>query len=475
VAGAEQEIAELEAALAERDGRIAKLEGELLKLAKQVASLQEQLSANSSNSSKPPSSDRGKNPHRNAKKGQRSGKKRGGQKGHRGHHRELVPEDEVDAIHDVYPEVCECCGEPVTYLSGREPTRHQVTELPEKLARTEEWRRHFGFCPNGHESRAPLPEGVPSGAFGPRLVAAVGLLTGMYRVSKRNTRQLLRELFGVEISEATISNCERRISDALRIPHQRLHAHVKRARVVHADETSWRESNEGRWLWVACTSMVAFFLVQARRTGDCAKKLLGAGARAVLVTDRLGSYDWWPGLRQVCWAHIKRTLQGLADAEEGTCAHRYGTELLKCTRQMFDWWHRVRDGTLARSTFRRHMKSLRAEFEELLDDAAVCGCTKTQGKAKALIDDWDALWVFVDVEGVEPTNNQAERDLRHGVIMRKLTFGTQSERGSRFVERILSTVETLRKQDRDVMPFLQDALGAHEGVGQLPSLLPTAA
>ena len=480
-----ERIAELEAALSERDARIAEQnariaeqDARIAELTKQVERLSGLLGQNSSNSSKPPSSDKGKNPHRNAAKGKnRSGKKQGGQKGHRGHHRELLPEELVDAFHDIHPETCACCGERIAERSDRDPTRHQVTELPERLARTDEYRLHWGRCGCGHETRAELPDGVPSGAFGERLVVAVGLLTGLYRLSKRNARRLFAELFGVEISEATISSCEHRVSQALAEPHKRLHRHIKRVGLVHADETSWRERNEGCWLWVACTSMVAFFLVQTRRTGDAAKKLLGnAAARAaVLVTDRLGSYNWWPGPRQVCWAHVTRTLQSLAESKEGSPAHRYGTALLAKKNRMFEWWHRVRDGTLQHATFRRYMAPLIAEFEQLLDDAAVCGCLKTQGKAQALLDDWEGLWTFVRVPGVPPTNNQAERDLRHAVILRGLSHGTQSTRGSRFIERILSTVETLRKQQRGVLPFLEDALRAHESGSIAPSLLPRAA
>lgn len=471
-------LAERDARIAEQDARIAEQDARIAELTKQIERLSEALGQNSSNSSKPPSSDKGKNPHRNAARGKgRSGKKQGGQKGHRGHHRELLPEEEVDEIHDLHPEVCACCGEYIIEASDREPTRHQVTELPQRLVRTEEYRLHWGRCPHGHETRATLPDGVPTGAFGPRLVAAVGLLTGLYRLSKRNARRLFAELFGVEISEATISTCEHRVSEALAVPHKKLHRHIKRVGLVHADETSWRERNEGCWLWVACTTAVAFFLVQGRRTGDAAKKLLGdaASRAAVLVTDRLGSYNWWPGPRQVCWAHVTRTLQSLADAKEGTFAHQYGTALLAKKDRMFEWWHRVRDGTLRRATFRRYMAPLIADFEELLDDAAVCGCLKTQGKAEALLDDWEGLWTFVRIPGVPPTNNEAERDQRHAVILRGLSYGTQSARGSRFIERILSAVETLRKQRRGVLEFLEEALRAHETRSGAPSLLPSAA
>jgi transposase len=472
-----QRIAKLEEALAERDARIAALEAQVAKLIKENERLADRLGQNSSNSSKPPSSDRGQNPHRNANRGKKgSGRKRGGQKGHRGHHRQLLPPESVDETHDVYPTSCEGCGKNLPQQSDTEPLRHQVTELPDKLTHVQEWRLHAADCRCGHRTRAVLPDGVPTGAFGPRLVATVALLTGLYRLSKRNTRRLLSELFGVEICEATISTAEHRVSKALAAPHQQLHRHIRRIGLVHADETSWREQNEGCWLWVACTTMVAFFLIQTRRTGKAAKKLLGTASRAaILVTDRLGSYNWWTGPRQVCWSHVTRTLTSLAEAKEGSFAHRYGTALLGHKDQMFKWWHRVRDGTLSHSTFGKYMRPVIAEFRKVLDEASHCGCTKTEGKVKALLGDWDDLWTFVRIPNVPPTNNEAERDLRHAVILRSLTHGTQSERGSRFIERILSAVETLRKQKRGVLVFLEEALVAHESGRPSPSLLPRAA
>ena len=491
---AEQRIAELEAALAERDAeasgreaghrvrhaeqalRIAEGEARIEKLERLVEKLQERLGLNSSNSSLPPSTDRGKNARRNAKKAKRKrGKrKRGGQKGHTGHHRELLPPEQVDAFQDHYPDACDNCGKELPEVSDEDPFRHQVTELPPVKPHVTEHRRHLVTCTCGCETRAGLPPEVPKGIFGPRLVATVTLLTGLYRLSKRNARRVLRELFGVEMSLGSVSQCERLMSDALARPHAELHRHVETLPIVHADETSWRQGHQGHWLWVACTTALAFFMIQGRRTTQCAKELLGdtPARAAVLLTDRLGSYAWWPGRRQVCWAHLLRMFQGLAEKKNGCFAQIYGSQLLLLTKQMFRWWHRVRDGTLARSTFQHYMRPVRKEFEKLLEDAASCGSLSITGKAEALLDDWDALWTFLTVEGVEPTNNLAERDLRHAVIHRRTSFGTDSARGSRFIERMLTAVESLRKQDRDVLGFLIDAHRAHALRWPSPSLLP---
>ena len=457
-------IAERDATLAERDATIAKLE-------KRVAELETKLGQNSSNSSLPPSTDRGQNPRRNAKKGAKRKKRKKRPGG--GQHRELLPPEQVDAFHDHFPSECGGCGKRLPKSADEEPQRHQVTEIPEVRPHVDEHRLHAVECRCGCVTRAELPDDVPRGAFGPRLIATVALLTGLYRLSKRNTQRILGELFGVTISTGAVSNCERRVGDALEAPHEELHGFVQAQEVLHADETSWQQQHKTHWLWVACTCTVSFFLIQAGRCTDGAKRLLG-GFDGTLVIDRLASYGFRDGPEQTCWAHLKRSFQGLAERTDGDCA-KYGVPLLEQTREMFKLWRRVRDGTLQHRTFQRRMIPVRTENERLLDEAAQSACARTQGKAKALLKYRPALWTFVDVEGIPPTNNEAERALRHAVILRKLSFGTQSDRGSRFIERMLSAVDTLRKQDRDVMGFLMDALAANGTTATPPSLLPIAA
>ncbi len=467
----EQRLAALEAAVAERDATIAELRSTNAKLEKRVADLEMKLGQNSSNSSLPPSTDRGQNTQRNAKKGaprKKRKKRRGG-----GRHRELLPPEEVDAFYDHFPAECGGCGKRLPRTADAEPQRHQVTELPEVRPHVDEHRLHAVACRCGCVTRAELPADVPRGAFGPRLVATVALLTGLYRLSKRNTQRILGELFGVTISTGAVSNCERRVGDALKAPHEELHSFVQARDVLHADETSWQQQHKTHWLWVACTCTVSFFLIQAGRCTDNAKRLLG-GFDGTLVVDRFASYNFRDGPEQTCWAHLKRMFQGLAERTDGDGA-KYGVPLLEQTRKMFMLWRRVRDGTLQHRTLQRRIVPIRTEIERLLDEAATSPCIRTQGKAKALLKYRDALWTFVDVEGVPPTNNEAERALRHAVILRKLSFGTQSDRGSRFIERMLSAVDTLRKQERDVMGFLMDALAAKDTTATPPSLLPAEA
>ena len=471
LAALEAAVAQQDVTIAERDATIAEHVATIAKLEKRVAELETKLGQNSSNSSLPPSTDRGQNSHRNAKKGAKRKKRKKRPGG--GRHRELLPPEQVDAFHDHFPTACGGCGKRLPKTSDAEPQRHQVTEIPEVRPHVDEHRLHAVECRCGSVTRAELPDDVPRGAFGPRLIATVALLTGLYRLSKRNTQRILSELFGVTISTGAVSNCERRVGDALEAPHQELHRFVQAREVLHADETSWQQEHRTHWLWVACTCTVSFFLIQAGRCTDGAKRLLGA-FDGTLVIDRLASYGFRAGPQQTCWAHLKRMFQGLADRTDGDCA-KYGVPLLENTRKMFKLWRRVRDGTLQHRTFQRRMIPIRAEIEGLLDEAAESPYTRTQGKAKALLKYRDALWTFVDVEGIPPTNNEAERALRHAVILRKLSFGTQSDRGSRFIERMLSAVDTLRKQDRDVMDFLMDALAAKATTATPPSLLPTTA
>lgn len=466
----ELRLAELEAAIVMRDAMIAERDATIAGLEKRIADLETKVGQNSSNSSLPPSTDRGQNAHRNAKKGttrKKRKKRRGG-----GHHRDLLPPEEVDASYDHFPTQCGECGERLPKAVDPEPQRHQVTEIPEVRPHVEEHRLHAVACRCGCVTRAALPSEVSRSAFGPRLTAMVALLTGLYRLSKRNTRRILSELFRVTISTGAVSNCERRVGAALKLPHEELHRFVQSEPVLHADETSWQQKHRTHWLWVACTCAVSLFVIQAHRCTQSAKHLLGS-FDGTLVSDRLASYGFWAGPRQSCWAHLKRTFQALAERKGGAAA-AFGVPLLEQTKKMFVLVRRVRDGTLQHETLQRRMKPIRAEIERLLDEAARSACVHTQGKAKAILEHRDALWTFVDDPTVEPTNNEAERALRHAVILRKLSFGTQSERGSRFIERMLSAVDTLRKQDRDVLGFLMDALHARSADVTPPSLVPVA-
>ena len=466
-------IAELEAQLDAREAQVASLTHQLQQALGRIAELEAKLKQNSSNSSKPPSSDppgavrRGANP---------TGRKPGGQPGHKGHKRELLPVEQVDCVVRLAPDTCGHCRGPVVEKpEAPEPFRHQVTELPPVKPHVTEYRQCFGYCGDCDAwTSAPLPAGVSTSAFGPRLTALVALLSGQYHLSKRMVQDLLSSVLGVKLSLGSVTKLEANVSAALEAPVEEARQHVRRAVIAHLDETGWREGRRKAWLWTAVTSMATVFVIAASRGAAVAKQMLGEDFTGFLVTDRWSAYGWADlHLRQVCWSHLVRDFQGFVD--RGGRGAVLGKQLLEQTRWMFKWWHRVRDGTLSRRAFERRMRGVEREVGRLLRNAAVCPERKTAGMAKEILKLAPALWTFVQVEGLEPTNNTAERAIRPAVLYRKGCFGTHSPGGSRFVERMLTVVATLKQQKRNVLEFLTTAYEAHLRGLPSPSLLPAAA
>jgi len=455
-----------------RDARIAELEAEVAALKAQIFELLARLGQNSQNSSKPPSSDPPGTP-RGAK--EPTGRSRGGQPGHKAHKRERLP---ADRVVPVLPSHCHRCHRP---LSGLDPAPriHQIIELPEIRPGVTDYELHELTCECGAHTRASLPPGVPPGAFGPRLMAAAALCTSRYRMPKRMAQEFLRDLFGIQVALGSVSKMEQSVSTAIAAPVEEARAAVREQDVAHQDETGWQEGPEGgrkarAWLWVTVTALITVFRIVRSRGAQVTKEMLGEDFRGFLVVDRWSAYRWVArGRRQLCWAHLVRDFCCFAE-RDGT-GGKIGLQLLGRAEMMFQWWHRVRDGTLTRRTFQRRMRQVERSVGRLLRRAAACGDAKIEGMAKEILTHEPALWTFVYAEGVEPTNNRAERALRNAVIWRKISFGTDSERGSRYVERILTVIATLKQQRRHVLGFLTAACKAALDDRQPPSLLPAAA
>jgi len=460
-----------------RDRRIAELEAQLAgameviaKLTARVQELEARLKQNSSNSSRPPSSD----PpwvHPTASSKSPRGKKRGGQPGHKGHQRSVLPPERVSGTKDLKPEQCRHCG---LQLHGADPAplRHQVIDLPRVLAMAFEYRLHALKCPHCRViTRATLPADVPAGNFGPRLEAFIAVCAGAYRLSQRMIEQLVADIYGVELGLGTISNLETHASEALAAPVAAAAAQVQTQPVVHADETSWREAKRKAWLWVVVTANLAVFLIHRSRGADVAKQLLGEFFRGLLVSDRWAGYNWVDQTRrQLCWAHLWRQFVGFAD--HGGTALRLSRALQADCRLMFAWWHRVRDGKLRRTTFQRYMRPVQRRLLATLERGARCRIPKVAGRCAEILKLHVALFTFVRQGGVDPTNNAAERAIRHAVLWRKSSYGTDSEDGSTFVARILTVVTTLRLQHRHVLDWVTEACQARLERRAAPSLLP---
>jgi transposase len=462
----------LEIRFAAYDKKLAALEAkdaEIESLKTEVAALRERLGQNSSNSSQPPSTDAPQ--HCRPLRREPSGKKQGAQVGHQGAGRSLKPAAEVDRVIDLRPEHCRSCGRS---LKGDDPTpaRHQVTEIACAQTQVTEYRRHTLDCAVcGAKTAAEWSEEVPEGSFGVRLQATLAYFTGRLGLSHRDCVEALSVLHGVQVSLGSVSAIQRQVSHALGAPVETAREFVRNQAVNYVDETGWREQGKLNWLWVNATPQVSAFGVAAKRDAATAREVIGRAKNSVITTDRYLGYGWLATTRrQVCWAHLKRDFQAIC--ERGGESKEIGEALLVQTTEMFQLWHEVKDGTLSRRKFRKLILPVERRVTELLDQASACGQRKTRGTCRQMPTLAAALWTFVRVGGVEPTNNAAQRGLRRAVLWRRKSFGTRSEAGSRFVERILTVVTGLRQQGRDVLGYLIGACASATHDGASICLLP---
>jgi transposase len=456
----------------------ATLRGENAALQERIRDLEAQLGQKSSNSSRPPSSDPPHAPAQVKRRVPLTGRRRGGQPGHPGAFRSLVPVEQVDEVVVVVPEVCRHCGQPLedTAAPDRPPAwRHQVIELLTLAVRVTEYQMVVRYCARcGRRTRASLPVGVPHRPFGPRLVAVIALLTGRYRLSRREVQQALQDLWEVKLSLGAVVEQERAQSAALAPVVQEARAAVQQATVVNMDETGWRQEQQRAWLWTVVTAELTVFLVDRSRGRAAVAAMLGAEYGGVVGSDRWSAYSRFAAeLRALCWAHLKRDFQALVD--RGGDAEAIGHWGLAEIERLFALWHRFRAGEFDRQELQRRLIPLQARLGRLLRR----GQGNPDGKAAALCRQlqkwWPALWTFARLEGVEPTNNAAERALRPAVLWRKGSFGSDSTAGSRFAERLLTVVASCRQQTRPLLAFLVAAGEAALHGTTPPSLLPAPA
>jgi transposase len=437
-------------------------------LEKRIADLEARLNQNSTNSSRPPSSDPPAVRVKRRPPTPPSGRKRGGQPGHKRHTRALVPPEQLRETFEVKPSRCKGCG---AALRGDDPDplRHQVAEIPPVRPDVDEYRLHRLTCSCcGITTRAELPAGVPTGPFGPRLRAILAMFAGSYRLAKRPIQQLASDLFGLDVSLGMISKLERQAAEVLGPVVAEVAAAIVAAPSAHIDETSWSEANEKAWLWVGLTDELTAFTIADNRGADVARSIVGTGPEKVVISDRFPSYDWIER-HQYCWSHLRRDFQAMIDRQDEGAA--IGADLLGSSDRLFHWWHKYRDGEMAWSTFLGYARPIRWGVRQALERGASCPSKKTAATCRSLLDGEEHLWTFLRVRGIEPTNNAAERALRHAVLWRKSSGGTASEWGSRFVERVLSVAATCRQQGRNVLEFLTGCFRAQVTRSVLPSLL----
>jgi transposase len=447
----------------ERDARIAALEARLSELEGRLNDL-----------TKPPLPPRPSSSQPAAPPKKPSGKKPGGQTGHPPHLKVLLPPERVQKTIALVPSACACCQRPLPQEAGPQdpaPLRHQVVELPELTAQVTEYQGQARTCAGcGQVTWAAIPKDLRAHSVGPRLSAALAYLAGAHGVSKRGLEEISEALFQAPIALGTVANLQEEMSAALAPSHQEAVAALRAAPVKNIDETGWKQQGRKRWLWAAATSKVAVFLIDSFRNASVLTKLFGQTFTGIFTSDRWRAYDHLPLMqRQVCWAHLKRNWEAMA--ERGGKAQVLARACLEVHRRVFEQWHLFRGGGLSRQQLDEQLAPRMLELLAVLQAGLRCRDRKTRRFCQRLLAVYPALWTFVVEEGVEPTNNHAERVQRRAVLWRRRSFGCQSAAGCRFVQRILTVVQSLRLQARSVLQFLYQALTAHRSGLQGPQLV----
>lgn len=432
-----------------------------------IDELRARLNQSPRNSSRPPGTE---HPHAKSRRPKSKGQRKpGGQPGHAKYSRPLLPPDQCTAVLPLKPTACRRCGRA---LAGDDPAplRHQVWELPEIKPQVIEYQRHRLACARcGETTCAPLPPGVPTGQSGPRLVAFAGLLMAYFRQSKRRTALFLEALLNQPCCPALTLKMQAQLTQALRPAYEELVGALPAQPRLGIDESPTKEAATKAWLWTFVAGLFTVFAVRGTRAATVLAELLTDRFAGVVTCDRAKMY-WARGRLQWCWAHLARDFQALADSEDGV-VRRLGHDLLRPTRELFRQWSRCRDGTIRRAELSRCLTPTRRAVEGLLLRGVFSGHPRLVGMCRELYEHRQWLWTFLGQE-VEPTNNGSERALRHAVIWRKLSFGTQSAGGSRFVETMLTVIETCRQQGRNVFEYVTAGVQAHFAHQPTPSLLP---
>jgi transposase len=434
-----------------------RLEREVQQLREELAELRRQLNRNSGNSSLPPSAHPPWAPRPASRKP--SGRKPGGQSGHEGHHRELLPVEQVDEVVTHKPARCGHCGARFTdSVAGQLIDRHQVSELPPRAVRITEHQALACTCRRcGQITRQRIPQELTRSVLGLRLCAAIAFVSSRVHGSRRAVQELLEEVLGASLSLGTVMAREREITQALGEPYRQAKQMIQKASAKNVDETGWKRA--GRFLWVAATRSLAVFHLDPCRNRDALHQLLGPKINGTICTDRFGVYEKVPLERRgLCWSHLKRDFKDLA--EQKGPSKKIGEAGLEICSGVFDLWHRFRDRRLSRSTLARLLKPVRKKMNRLLKRAIRSPAKRAARFCRELLRLEPALWTFAKVKGIEPTNNHAERMLRPAVMWRKQSLGSHSVGGCRFVERMMTVLQTLKLRGQSVMDYLEQAVHA---------------
>ena len=454
----------------------------LISYSAKIQQLEQNIAAlhrNSTNSSRPPSSDP---PWAKKNRGRKkSNRRQGGQPGHKGTCRQLLPPEEMDEIHELYPEHCVHCLNPFSesiVIVDSQPMRHQVFDLPRIIPIKKEYRCHSLTCQCGQITTAELPRHVAQSNFGPRTHAAIAYLTSTHRVTRRGIADIMQSLFGISISTGAICNAAKRVSDACLPVVGAIKQYVASALTLNIDETGWKYKGQGHFLWTFVAPRAVLFHISPSRAGKVLREVLGQSFHGIITSDDHSAYASYHknGLRQLCWAHIIRKLKALKEDRSSPHAYCFARHVLEDIGAIFSRWHAFQKSPGSREQLWLDTKP----FRERMNDFCIIFSNSTdqrvQTHTKRLLDNWKHLFTFLLHDGIEPTNNIAERAIRPAVQWRKISFGSQSTTGEYFAARLLSVTRTCQMHNINVFTFLsrivQASFSQNQSLPEVPPLLP---
>ena len=457
-----------------KEPTVAKLleyDAETEKLKRKIA----QLEKNSTNSSKPPSSDNPQDKNQQPKTDNKEKRKPGGQPGHKGSMRELIPVEEVDNLVHYYPEKCNNCGKALPQDESAnevgESFRWQVAEIEPINPIITEHQAHTTLCECGCQTSAALPEEILKSNFGPRLASIIAYLAAVLHVSRRGTREFCETLLNINIALGSVQNLLEDTSDALEPVDKELKDALPKESVLNSDETGWRD----RWLWIFVASTFIYFQVAKTRSSKVLVDVLGMVYKGILCVDRYGAYTkYHKGLFQICWAHLKRDFFGILKVGEATQsddAIAFAKTMEKLRKKLMVIWYRFKSGDISRPELIKKTRRVRNAIKRCLKEHMRSEERCVQNLAGKLYKRFDHLFTFIFHEGVEPTNNMAERGIRPAVQWRKVCFGNRSDNGAVLTSRLLTVTRTCWLQKRNPLEFLVAAITAHRSGQAAPSLI----
>jgi transposase len=437
------------------------------------------LTTDSSNSSKPPSSD-GPQTKLRPRPAQKSRKRKpGGQPGHKGTKRALIPTEQAKEVIPVFPDACCHCGavlepEPAPDKPTGKYWRHQVIDIPEPKPEFTEYHLHCIRCSCGTENWAKIPKEARSG-FGPRVTALLAHLTGLHRVTRRGCQEIAKTIFGIDICFGSVCKLHQDVSESLAAAHEDVRQALAKEPVLNIDETGWNTLGLACWLWALVTPSIAFYHIAKSRGSKVLRELLGDEYKGILCSDMYSAYKaFHHGVRQFCWAHIIRGIRGIKHACRSPDAVRFSKLMLAEIGRMFALWHAFKKGHLDRQTLVKKSLPIRSRMKKCLNLHLSSSDYHVRKTAKSLLKHWDGLFTFLEHEGVEPTNNSAERAVRPAVQWIKICFGNQSEEGEILTARLLTAERSCILQGRNPYKFIVDSVTAYRNGLPGPTWIPAS-